>query len=95
MLRLEIAGALVCPLVYPFVYPAAMWRRQILALTLGENVADNAGLAIAERAYRLSLDGCPAAVIDGYSGMQRLFISFAQIWQNKIRDAAQIRTAQG
>jgi putative endopeptidase len=60
------------------------------ALTLGENVADNAGLAIAERAYRLSLGGCPAAVIDGYSGTQRLFIGFAQIWRNKIRDAAQI-----
>jgi putative endopeptidase len=60
------------------------------ALTLGENVADNAGLAIAERAYRLSLGGCPAPVIDGYSGAQRLFISFAQIWQDKLRDAARI-----
>jgi predicted metalloendopeptidase len=60
------------------------------ALTLGENVADNAGLAIAERAYRLSLGGCPAPVIDGYSGEQRLFISFAQIWRDKMRDAARI-----
>jgi putative endopeptidase len=60
------------------------------ALTLGENVADNAGLAIAERAYRLSLGGCPAPDIDGYTGAQRLFISFAQIWRNKIRDAARI-----
>ncbi len=60
------------------------------ALTLGENVADNAGLAIAERAYRLSLGGCPAPVIDGYSGAQRLFISFAQIWRDKVRDAFRI-----
>jgi putative endopeptidase len=60
------------------------------ALTLGENVADNAGLAIAERAYRLSLGGCPAPVIDGYTGAQRLFISFAQIWRDKMRDAARI-----
>ena len=60
------------------------------ALTLGENVADNAGVAIAERAYRLSLGGCPAPVIDGYSGEQRLFISFAQIWHDKVRDAARI-----
>src|SRR3984957_3762467 len=60
------------------------------ALTLGENVADNAGLAIAERAYRLSLGGCPAPVIDGYSGEQRLFIGFAQIWRDKMRDAARI-----
>jgi putative endopeptidase len=60
------------------------------ALTLGENVADNAGLAIAERAYRLSLGGCAAPVIDGYTGAQRLFISFAQIWRDKVRDAARI-----
>ena len=60
------------------------------ALTLGENVADNAGLAIAERAYRLSLGGCPAPVIDGYTGEQRLFLGFAQIWHDKVRDAARI-----
>jgi predicted metalloendopeptidase len=60
------------------------------ALTLGENVADNAGIAIAERAYRLSLGGCPAPVIDGYSGAQRLFISFAQVWRDKMREAARI-----
>jgi putative endopeptidase len=60
------------------------------ALTLGENVADNAGLAIAERAYRLSLGGCRAPDIDGFTGAQRLFISFAQIWQGKLRDAARI-----
>jgi putative endopeptidase len=60
------------------------------ALTLGENVADNAGLAIAERAYRLSLGGCPAPVIDGYTGVQRLFLSFAQIWHDKVRDAFRI-----
>jgi predicted metalloendopeptidase len=59
-------------------------------LTLGENVADNAGLAIAERAYRLARGGCPAPVIDGYSGEQRLFISYAQIWHDKVRDAARI-----
>jgi predicted metalloendopeptidase len=59
-------------------------------LTLGENVADNAGLAIALRAYRLSRKGCPAPVIDGFGGEQRLFISFAQIWHDKVRDAARI-----
>jgi predicted metalloendopeptidase len=59
-------------------------------LTLGENAADNAGLAIALRAYRLSRKGCPASVIDGFGGEQRLFISFAQIWHDKVRDAARI-----
>lgn len=57
------------------------------ALTLGENVADNAGVAVAERAYRLSLGGCAAPVIDGYTGAQRLFISSAQIWRDKTRCA--------
>jgi predicted metalloendopeptidase len=60
------------------------------ALTLGENVADNAGLAIAVRAYLLARKGCPAPVIDGFSGEQRLYLSFAQIWHEKLRDAARI-----
>jgi len=60
------------------------------ALTLGENVADNAGLAIAARAYLLARKGCPAPVIDGFSGEQRLFLSFAQVWHEKLRDAARI-----
>jgi putative endopeptidase len=60
------------------------------ALTLGENAADNAGLAIATRAWRLSLANCTSPVIDGYTGAQRLFIAFAQIWRDKTRDASRI-----
>jgi putative endopeptidase len=59
--------------------------------TLGENIADNAGLAIALKAYHLSLNGKPAPVIDGYSGDQRLLLSFGQVWRTKMRDSA-IRT---
>jgi len=59
--------------------------------TLGENIADNAGLAIARKAYHLSLKGKPAPVIDGYSGDQRLFLSFGQVWRTKMRENA-IRT---
>jgi len=59
--------------------------------TLGENIADNAGLAIALKAYHLSLNGKPAPVIDGYTGDQRLFLSFGQVWRTKMRDSA-IRT---
>jgi predicted metalloendopeptidase len=59
-------------------------------LTLGENVADNAGLAVALKSYRASLGGKPGPVLDGLTGEQRLFIAFAQIWKDKVRDAARI-----
>ena len=57
-------------------------------LTLGENMADLAGLAIAYDAYRISLKGKPAPVIDGFSGDQRFFLGFGQVWQNKSREEA-------
>jgi putative endopeptidase len=55
-------------------------------LTLGENIADLAGLAIAYDAYKMSLGGKPAPVIDGYSGDQRFFLGFGQVWRTKYRD---------
>ena len=55
--------------------------------TLSENIADVAGLLAAYDAYRLSLHGHPDVVKDGLSGDQRFFISFAQSWRSKIRDA--------
>jgi len=57
-------------------------------LTLGENIADVAGLAAAYDAYRASLGGKQAPVIGGYSGDQRFFIAYAQAWASKMRDAA-------
>jgi predicted metalloendopeptidase len=60
-------------------------------LTLGENIADNSGLAIAYRAYKLSLKGKPAPVIDGYTGEQRFYQGWAQAWRAKMREAALIR----
>ena len=57
-------------------------------LTLGENMADLAGINIAYDAYKLSLKGKPAPVIDGYTGDQRFFLGFAQTWRSKYRDAA-------
>jgi putative endopeptidase len=56
-------------------------------LTLGENIADLAGLAIAYDAYQMSLNGKPAPVIDGYTGDQRFFLGYAQVWRTKYRDA--------
>ena len=56
--------------------------------TLGENIADVAGLTAALDAYHHSLGGRPAPVIDGMTGDQRLFLAFAQGWRQKTRDAA-------
>jgi len=57
-------------------------------LTLGENIADVAGLAAAFDAYHASLKGKAAPVIDGFTGDQRFFIAFAQSWATKMRDEA-------
>ena len=54
-------------------------------LTLGENIADVAGLSAAYDAYRASLGGKEAPVIDGFTGDQRFFIAYAQAWATKMR----------
>jgi predicted metalloendopeptidase len=59
-------------------------------LTLGENIADNAGAIMASRAYRISLKGKPAPVIDGFTAEQRIFMGMAQARRGKARDAALI-----
>jgi predicted metalloendopeptidase len=59
-------------------------------LTLGENIADNAGAIMASRAYKISLKGKPAPVIDGYTAEQRIFMGLAQARRGKARDAALI-----
>ncbi|QNA90842.1 M13 family metallopeptidase [Massilia sp. Dwa41.01b] len=59
-------------------------------LTLGENIGDNSGLAIAYKAYKISLGGKPAPVIDGLTGDQRFFMGFGQVWRAKMREAQQI-----
>jgi putative endopeptidase len=56
-------------------------------LTMGENIGDLGGLSLAYRAYKLSLNGKPDKVIDGYTGDQRFFMGWAQVWRSKIREA--------
>ena len=54
-------------------------------LTLGENIADLAGLTIAYNAYKISLGGKPAPVLDGLTGEQRFFLGWAQVWRRLYR----------
>ncbi len=57
-------------------------------LTLGENIGDVGGITVAHEAYRLSLDGKRAEVIAGYSGDQRFFLGWGQVWRSLYRDQA-------
>ena len=61
------------------------------ALTIGENIGDLGGLSIAWKAYLLSLHGEEPPVIDGLTGAERFFLSWAQAWQMKLRDEEAIR----
>jgi predicted metalloendopeptidase len=55
-------------------------------LTLGENIGDLGGLTVSYEAYHISLKGAKAPVLDGLTGDQRFFLSWAQGWRNLIRD---------
>jgi putative endopeptidase len=55
-------------------------------LTLGENIGDLSGLAVAHKAYQISLNGQPAPVIDGFTGEQRFYLGWGQIWARKYRE---------
>jgi predicted metalloendopeptidase len=60
-------------------------------LTLGENIADLSGLSIAHKAYRLSLNGKEPPKIDNWTGDQRFFLGWSQVWRRKYRDAEMMR----
>ncbi|WP_394496579.1 M13 family metallopeptidase [Shewanella sp. ENK2] len=57
-------------------------------LTLGENIGDLSGVTIAYKAYKMSLDGKEAPVIDGLTGDERFFMGFTQIWRVKMKEEA-------
>ncbi len=61
--------------------------------TLGENIADNAGLTASYDAWRYALNGKPAPIDQGLSGEQQFFIAFAQSWVEKMRENAQRQQA--
>ena len=54
--------------------------------TLGENIGDLGGISIGLLAYQMSLNGAEAPVIDGFTGAQRVFLGFGQVWSGKYRD---------
>jgi len=56
--------------------------------TMGENIGDLSGIAVAYRAYQMSLNGKPAPMIGGFTGDQRFFLGYGQIWRFKSRDEA-------
>ena len=60
-------------------------------LTLGENIADLSGMSIAFKAYQLSLGGKKSPVIDSWTGEQRFFLGWSQVWRRKYRDAEMVR----
>ncbi|NWG71162.1 MAG: M13 family metallopeptidase [Parvularculaceae bacterium] len=55
-------------------------------LTMGENIGDLGGLAMAYHAYKLSLNGAEAPIIDGFTGDQRFFLAWAQVWKRLVRE---------
>ena len=57
-------------------------------LTMGENIGDMAGLTLALEAYHVSLHGQPAPVLDGFTGDQRIYLGWAQVWRGKSREDA-------
>ena len=57
-------------------------------LTLGENIGDVSGVAVAYRAYKKSLQGREAPVIGGFTGDQRFFLGYAQVWRSMAREQA-------
>ena len=67
------------------IFPDAFVKGEF---TLGENIGDLAGLTVAYDAYKASLGGKEAPVIDGMTGDQRFFLSWAQVWRRKYREAA-------
>ena len=84
----ERFNALTAQLVAQYdVYEPLPGRRIQGRLTLGENIADLAGLTVAYDAWQHALGGRPAPVLNGFTGDQRFYLGWAQVWRRKYREA--------
>jgi putative endopeptidase len=71
-----------------FEFPQLKDMRINPRMTMGENIGDLGGILLGLEAYKLSLGGKPAPVLDGFTGEQRVFLGWAQVWRTMMRDDA-------
>jgi putative endopeptidase len=71
-----------------YTFPGLPGMKIIPRLTMGENIGDLGGILLAYDAYELSLNGKPAPVLDGFTGEQRVFLGWGQVWRTMMRDDA-------
>jgi putative endopeptidase len=71
-----------------FAFPPLPGLHIVPRQTMGENIGDLGGILLAYDAYQLSLRGKPAPTIDGFTGQQRVFLGWAQVWRSLMRDDA-------
>jgi putative endopeptidase len=71
-----------------FAFPQLPGLHITPGLTMGENIGDLGGILLAYDAYRISLKGQPSPVLDGFTGEQRVFLGWAQVWRTLMRDDA-------
>ncbi len=77
---------------YDVLSPAGLPEHHVNgALTVGENIGDLGGLTIALRAYRIATEGTEPPVLDGFTGVQRVLLGWAQVWRAVTRDEEAVR----
>jgi putative endopeptidase len=86
--KFEVQAAKLGAQYEAFEFPQLPGMKINARVAMGENIGDLGGLTIALEAYRRSLDGKPASVIDGFTGEQRFFMGWAQVWRTLWRDDA-------